>query len=179
MRFSTELQGRDDELVELFTATFTASEGEEEGALIGGLVRGLLSDTAEQDLVVIVAEENGRLIGGILASRLLYEQDKRTLFILAPVAVATAQQRKGVGQRLLTHALAALRRARVDVVMTYGDPNFYSKVGFRPISEADARAPFALSHPEGWLALSLTDQPVTPLEGPSRCVAALSDPVFW
>jgi predicted N-acetyltransferase YhbS len=93
--------------------------------------------------------------------------------------VATDRQRQGIGQRLLRHGLASLRNAGVDIVMTYGDPRYYAKVGFRPISETDARAPFALKHPEGWLAQSLTDRAMTPLKGPSRCVEALNDPLFW
>jgi predicted N-acetyltransferase YhbS len=93
--------------------------------------------------------------------------------------VATDHQGKGIGQGLLSHGLAALRRAGVDIVMTYGDPSYYAKVGFMPVSEADAAAPYKLNQPEGWLGQSLTDHPMTPLKGPSRCVAALNDPVYW
>jgi predicted N-acetyltransferase YhbS len=143
------------------------------------LVLNLLSGTAAQDLFVFTAEEEGAIIGGIVFSRLTYEQDERTVFILAPVAVATDRQRTGIGQRLLTHGLASLRSAGVDIAMTYGDPNYYDKVGFKPISEADAPAPFPLKQPEGWLAQSLTDRPMTPLKGPPHCVKALNDPVFW
>ena len=179
MEFLTGHKGREAEIIDLFTATFTASEGEEEGALIGLLVRDLLGGTAEKDLFVFTAEEGGAIIGGIVFSRLTYEQDERTVFVLAPVAVATDQQGKGIGQRLLTHGLAALRSAGVDTAMTYGDPKYYAKVGFMPVSEADARAPFPLSRPEGWLGQSLTDRVMAPLRGPSRCVGALNDPVFW
>ncbi|MBK5964551.1 GNAT family N-acetyltransferase [Thiocystis minor] len=179
MKLLTEPRGREDEIIDLFTATFTASEGMEEGALIGSLVLSLLRDTAETDRFVFTAEEDGRIIGGILFSRLTYEQDDRTVFILAPVAVATDQQGKGIGQRLLTHGLAELRGAGVDIAMTYGDPSFYAKVGFRPISEADAPAPLPLSRPEGWLGQSLTDRTMAPLKGPSRCFEALNDPLFW
>ena len=179
MEFFSGHDGRDAEMIDLFTATFSASEGEEEGALIGALVRNLLSRTAEQDLFVFTAEEDGAIIGGIVFSRLTYERDERTVFVLAPVAVATDQQGKGIGRRLLSHGLAALRSAGVDIVMTYGDPSYYAKVGFTPISETDAQAPFRLSHPEGWLTQSLTDRVMAPLKGPSRCVAALNDPVFW
>jgi putative acetyltransferase len=63
--------------------------------------------------------------------------------------------------------------------MTYGDPNYYAKVGFMPISEADAQAPFKLSQPEGWLGTAVDGHEITPLKGPSRCVEALNDPVFW
>lgn len=179
MEFLTGHKGREAEIIDLFTATFTASEGEEEGALIWQLVRDLLGGTAEKDLFVFTAEEDGAIIGGIVFSRLTYEQDERTVFVLAPVAVATDQQGNGIGQRLLAHGLAALRGASVDTAMTYGDPKYYAKAGFLPIREADARAPFPLSRPEGWLGQSLTDQAMTPLRGPSRCVGALNDPVFW
>jgi len=63
--------------------------------------------------------------------------------------------------------------------MTYGDPRYCAKVGFVPISEADAAAPFQLNRPQAWLAQSLTDRPMLPLRGPSSCVAALDGPVFW
>jgi predicted N-acetyltransferase YhbS len=179
MEFSTAPKGREEEIIRLFNATFAASEGMEEGALIGDLVRNLLAGTAEKDLFVFTAEEGGNMIGGIVFSRLAYDQDDRTVFVLAPVAVATDRQGKGIGQRLLTHGLAALRSVGVDIVMTYGDPNFYAKVGFIPISEADAQAPYPLNHPEGWLGQSLTDREMAPLKGPSRCVEALNDPVFW
>lgn len=179
MEFLTGHQGREAAIVDLFTRTFTASEGAEEGALIGRLVADLLGGTAPGDLFVFTAEEDGGIIAGVVFSRLAYAGDERTVFVLAPVAVAPDRQRQGVGQQLLHHGLAALRGAGVDIVMTYGDPKYYSKVGFRPIPEADAPAPFPLRQPEGWLAQSLTGQAVASLGGPSRCVAALADPVFW
>lgn len=179
MGFSTGPKGREEEIIALFTSTFTASESSREGALIGNLVRNLLRGTAEQDRFVFTADEDGAIIGAVLCSRLTYQQDERTLYVIAPVAVATDQQGKGIGQRLLTYGLAALRGAGVDIAMTYGDPNYYAKVGFVPINEADAPAPFKLSQPEGWLARSLTDRVISPLKGPPRCVEALNDPVFW
>jgi len=179
MEFSAEYRGREAQIIDLFTATFTASEGEEEGALIGELVRNLLGGTAPEDLFVFTAAEDGTIVGGIVFSRLTYERDERAVFVLAPVAVATDRQGQGIGQQLLNHGLAALRNTGIDIAMTYGDPNYYSKVGFMPINEADAAAPFTLNHPEGWLAQSLTDRPMAPLKGPCRCVGALNDPVFW
>ncbi|MCG5517084.1 MULTISPECIES: hypothetical protein [unclassified Ectothiorhodospira] len=41
------------------------------------------------------------------------------------------------------------------MVLTYGDPNYYSRIGFKPITEALAPAPFTLKQPEGWLGQSL------------------------
>jgi len=92
MEFLKGHKGRGAEIVELLTATFTASEGEAAGALIGELVRNLLGGTAAKDRFVFTAEEDGVIIGGIVFSRLTYAQDERTVFVLAPVAVATDRQ---------------------------------------------------------------------------------------
>lgn len=179
MEFSSGCNGREQDIIDLFTATFTASEGAEEGALIGDLARNLLGGSADKDHFVFTAEEKGAIVGAIVFSRLTYERDPRVVFVMAPVAVATGHQGKGIGRRLIDYGLATLRDAGVDIAVTYGDPSYYSRVGFAPISEAFAAAPFKLQHPEGWLGQSLTDSEMTPLQGPSRCVDALNDPAFW
>jgi len=179
VELSTAVKGREQQIIDLFTATFTASEGPAEGALIGDLVRNLLGGTAAADLFVVTADEAGAIVGGVVFSRLTYDHDERTVFILAPAAVATDRQGEGIGQRLIAHGLTVLRGAGVDIALTYGDPNYYAKVGFAPITEAFAPAPFALNRPEGWLGQSLTQRPMTPLKGPSRCVEALNDPALW
>ncbi|MEM1395825.1 MAG: N-acetyltransferase [Pseudomonadota bacterium] len=179
MTFSNQFKGQERAIIDLFAATFTDSEGEEEGAIIGNLVENLLNKTAQGDIHVFTAEDNGELIGGAIFTRLTYARDPRVVFILSPMAVATACQGRSIGQALLTHALTALREAGVDVAMTYGDPNFYGKVGFRPLSEDAVPSPLPLSQPQGWIGQSLTGAALTPLQGPSNCVAALNDPALW
>jgi predicted N-acetyltransferase YhbS len=112
-------------------------------------------------------------------TRLSFAEDARRAFILSPMAVATAQQGKGLGQKLLHHAFQKLRDAGVDVAVTYGDINFYGRVGYRQIDETVAKAPLPLSYPEGWLARSLTEAELTPLTGTSTCAPALNDPALW
>lgn len=179
MEFSQGVRGRDQELVELFTATFSASEGASEGTLIGDLVRNQLSSTPAPDLYVFTAESNGAVIGGAVFSRLTYDQDDRSVFVLGPVAVATEWQGQGIGRQLLTYALQALREAGTDIAVTYGDPNYYARVGFAPVTEAFIPAPFKLQYPDGWLAQSLTETEMTPLKGTAHCVEAFNDPAFW
>ncbi|WP_199908192.1 GNAT family N-acetyltransferase [Celeribacter baekdonensis] len=118
--FSKDYETHVERIADLFTATFTASEGAEEGALIGELARRLMSDTPAEDLCVLTAWDNGMLIGGIFFTRLTYAGDKRTVFMVAPVAVATAHQGKGIGQRLIAHGLDVLRQEGVDIAVTYG-----------------------------------------------------------
>lgn len=179
MKYLEGIRGRERRIIDLFTAAFTASDGAEEGTLIGEFVSHMLHGTPERDLFVFIAEEAGEIVGSVIFSRLIYDQDERIVFILSPLAVATEHQRKGIGQRLMTYALEVLEAAHVDVAVTYGDPGYYSKVGFSQINEAFAAAPFALTRPEGWLAQSLTDTELAPLKGSPRCVPALSNPLLW
>lgn len=147
--------------------------------LIGDLTRNLLVATAEADIHVVTAREERALVGAIVLSRLAFDQDDRTVFPLGPVGVATDRQGEGIGQMLLAHRIAALRNKGVDLAVTYGDPSCYSRVGFRPITEEFARAPFELKCPKGWLGQSLTDGKMTPLNGSSRHVEAFSRPDCW
>lgn len=166
-------------IVDLFTDSFTTSEGAEEGQLIGTLARALLETVPRDDIFVFCAHEEDALLGAIIFTRLRYPEDSRTVFILSPVAVASAHQGKGVGQALIRYGLDALRAAGVQVALTYGDIAFYSKVGFAQITATVAEPPLELSYPQGWLGQSLTEAPLTPLAGPSTCVAALNKAVYW
>lgn len=178
MNFSTLYRNREREIANLFTTTFAASEGAEEGSLIGDLALRLMENTAGEDLFVISAWDDDALVASIIFSRLAYD-DGRAVFVLGPVAVTTDRQGEGIGQRIITHGLDILRDRGVDVVLTYGDPDYYRHVGFSPVSEADIPAPFPLQQPEGWQGQSLTGAALTSLRGPARCVGAFDDPAFW
>ena len=179
MQITNDVAGHEDAIIALFSQVFTESEGEEEGALIGTLVRQLLSRTPEPDLIAYAAWEEGALLGAVLFSRLAFAQDPRTVFMLSPMAVATAWQGNGVGQALIRAALEDLRARGVDVAVTYGDPAFYGKTGFLPVTVEDLASPLPLSHPHGWIAQSLDGGELAPLAGGSACVAALDNPVYW
>jgi putative acetyltransferase len=179
MEFTTTHAHRTRDITDLFRSTFTESEGPAEGELIGNLVERMLTTVEATDIFVFCALDAERLAGAAIFTRMTYPEDERTVFILSPMAVATAYQGKGIGQKLLTFALNALRQKGVEVALTYGDINFYSRVGFAQIPETLAAAPLPLTYPEGWLGQSLTSRPLDPLRGPSSCVAALDDPALW
>lgn len=172
--------GRAEEIAALFAAVFAASEGAEEGRLIGALARDLIATTPAADLRIFTARDAaGLLLGCILFTRMHYAGEARQVFLLSPVAVATAQQGRGIGQALIRHGLDALKAEGVDVALTYGDPAYYGRTGFRPVTEAEVAAPCPLQMPQGWLGQSLTAAPLAPLKGPVRCAQALADPGFW
>ena len=99
--------------------------------------------------------------------------------MLAPVAINTAHQGKGVGQALINHGLNELKDRSVDVAITYGDPSFYSKVGFRALSENIIQAPIKLSMPVGWLGQSLTGELIPTINERPICVKEFNDPAYW
>ena len=179
MKFMSGVRARETEIINLFAATFAISEGTQEGALIERLVRSLLTDTPAEDFRLFTVWDGDAPIAGSVFSRMRYDQDPRAVFLLSPMAVTTERQGQGVGQALLQYGLSHLREDQADLVMTYGDPNFYSKAGFLPISQEVVPAPFALTYPEGWIGQRLTDTPLTPFEGSCRCVPALRDPEIW
>jgi putative acetyltransferase len=167
------------EIAALFGAVFTASEGAQEGALVGALAHGLMTETPRGDIHAFAARQDGAFTGAILFSRMTYAEDPRAVFVLAPVAVATARQGQGVGTALIRHGLVALRQRGVEVALTYGDPAYYGRIGFQPITTEIAAAPYPLQFPHGWLGQSLDGGPLRPLKGPAACVPALADPVYW
>lgn len=179
MEFISGHVGREHSICCLFIETFTASEGADEGNVIGEFVESLMQTTPENDLYSFFAYDEGSLIGGVFFSRLNYAQDHRSVFILSPMAVHTDRQKTGIGQKLIAYGLKELAKSGVDITLTYGDINFYSKIGYKHILEEQAKAPLTLSYPEGWLAQSLTTDDFTPLAGSPTCVAALNRAELW
>lgn len=166
-------------LIDLFKDTFSDSEGPAEGALIGELVSQLLANTSKEDLHCFTAYDDNEPTGAILFTRLSFPEDVRTVWMLAPVAVATRAQRKGVGQALIRYGLDKMASQGAEVAVTYGDPKYYGRFGFSQVSADVVAPPLQLQFPEGWMAQSLTDTPLTPLKGSSACVAAFNDPAYW
>jgi putative acetyltransferase len=166
------------DVIALYTEVFSSSESEEEGKIIGNLVSKLIKKTEQHDLVGFVASSNDRIVGCIFFSRLVVPNNS-TAFMLSPVAIASEEQGKGIGQQLINHGLGYLKSIDINLVFTYGDPNYYSKVGFKPISESIVSAPFKLSQPEGWLAQSLDGSTINSAQGSSQCVEAFNNQAYW
>lgn len=178
MRLSRFQLHRSDVVVSLFEKTFGNSEGASEGKSIGELVQNLIVTTAETDLFGFCADEDGMLLGCIFFSRFTLPVD-RCLFMLSPVAVSTQYQCQGVGQALINFGLQKIKLEGVEAVVTYGDPNYYSKVGFMPLSENIIPAPYPLTYPEGWQALSLSLKEIAPTQGKTQVVEAFRHPQYW
>ena len=178
MNFRHYCENDSEEIQFLLASVFGESEGEAEGAVIGQLAKDLLEKTEREDLFVFVASCENEIIGTIFLTRMPSEKENE-VFLLAPVAVKTESQRQGIGQSLISYGIKELKENGAEILVTYGDPSFYSKVGFNQVEEKLIEPPFPLSQPEGWLAQDLNGRQITASIGKCSCVSAFDNPKYW
>ncbi|MEZ9422123.1 GNAT family N-acetyltransferase [Vibrio lentus] len=172
-------------ITQLFTQTFTDSEGENEGKTVGKLANDLLMTTDPTELLCFVAEDDSSeldvdstIVGAIIFTPLSFN-DETKAYLLSPVAVSTQVQKRGIGQKLINFGLENLKEQGIELAVTYGDPSYYSKVGFEPITIEQIPAPFELSYPHGWLAQSLIGSEIKVASQQSSCVEGLAHAEYW
>jgi putative acetyltransferase len=92
-------------------------------------------------LISLVAEVDGALIGHIMFSPVSLEgHETLSLMGLAPMAVAPAQQRSGIGSALVIEGLAQCRQLGCRAVVVLGHPGYYPRFGFAPAASHGIRA---------------------------------------
>jgi len=112
-----------------------AAFGQPEEAALAGALR-----KADASAVSFVAELNGELLGHVLMSPMAAPEGALGL---APVSVAPAHQRKGVGTSLITAALDAARAGGWRAVFVLGDPGYYTRFGFSTGAAGGYDSPWA------------------------------------
>ena len=179
MQFSILDLSHKQKIKELFQNTFSDSEGAEEGTVIGNLAYELIDTTAKEEMIIVGASDNESLMGCVIFTKFTFADSPVNAFILSPAAIVTASQKQGVGQKLIKFGLDTLKANGAELVVTYGDPSFYGKVGFAQITEQQVKAPLILSYPHGWLGQKLDGSEFTDISGETRCVAALDHQKYW
>lgn len=109
------------------------------------MVTGAFGQDAEAKLVArlraagcltceLVAEEDGGIVGHIAFSpvRIDLNAGDSHWWGLAPLAVAPAWQRRGVGAALVRAGLDTASRADATLVVVLGEPAYYGRFGFTP-----------------------------------------------
>jgi putative acetyltransferase len=96
-------------------------------------------------LVELVAKEEGVLTGHILYSRLAIVRPDETLSAaaLAPVAVAPAHQRQGIGAALIRAGNAACAKLGLAAIIVLGHSHYYPRFGFSAETAESLDAPFS------------------------------------
>jgi putative acetyltransferase len=134
---------------------------------IGLVITGAFGGTEEAELVVAlrrdgdvlyaaVAEGGGGLLGHVLFSRMFIETpDGRRVpaAALAPLAVAPAAQRRGIGEALTRHGLDRLQQLGERIVIVLGHPAYYPRFGFSAALARNIECPF--EHRDAFMAMEL------------------------
>jgi len=109
-----------------------------------------VSDGKEQDFVLklragrnympelaLVAEEDGKLVGHIMLTKIdIVNGERRTgVLLLAPVAVSLEYRGKGVGSKLIVESCRLAERMGFSAVVLVGNPAYYNRFGFKTSSD--------------------------------------------
>ncbi len=131
------------------------------------LLEAAFGGTAEADLVEnlradrdlkwtrVALDPSGAILGYVAFPRLVLatRDGERDVIGLAPLAVAPAHQRRGIGSALVRAGLDGAVRDE-ELVFVLGDPAYYRRFGFDPRLGADYASPYAGPH---FMALRLAD----------------------
>ena len=93
-------------------------------------------------MISLVAEEGDQIVGHILFTPVELSSDDAAvnnkdlkLMGLAPMAVASDYQKRGVGSQLIKAGLEHCKTLGVDAVVVLGHPDYYPRFGFAPSVE--------------------------------------------
>ncbi len=124
-KFPVTIQIRDEEPADTFAVLALLAE------TFGGVGEARLVQNLRDDGDLahsLVADAGGAILGHVALSRL---RSGQSALALAPLAVAPRAQRRGIAGQLIHAAIAC---SDVDYLIVLGDPDFYSRFGFRPVA---------------------------------------------
>jgi putative acetyltransferase len=112
--------------------------------------------------LALVAEDEGRVVGHTMLSRVGLEGGNRRLLQLAPMAVVPDRQNEGVGFALGEMALEKADRQGEPLVLVLGHPQYYPRFGFRPASQLGLYPPHPKIPDEAFMTVPLCayDRPI-------------------
>ena len=82
------------------------------------------------DGLELVAEDAAAIVGHVLGARA--DVDGSDILAIAPLAVAPARQRQGIGSALMTELLRRADSQDWPAAVLLGDPGYYGRFGFEP-----------------------------------------------
>lgn len=110
----------------------------------------------------LVAEDNGKIVGHILLTKIKIGNNEA--LALAPLAVPPNYQKSGIGSKLIieSHKRAKELGYRSIIVLGYSD--YYSRFGYKPASRWGIKAPFEVPD-ENFMAVELIEDGLKDISG--------------
>jgi putative acetyltransferase len=126
--------------------------------------------TACDDRLSLVADQDGAVVGHILFTPVEIDAADGVLrgYGLAPMAVRTAWQRRGLGSALVAEGVARLRAAGAPFVLVIGHANYYPRFGFERASRHGVRCQWPEVADEAVMLLVLDPAAAPRLAGVAR-----------
>jgi putative acetyltransferase len=153
-------------------------EGERD--LISDVAVKMLSEEASPPVLSLVAEVDDTIIGHVTFSPVTSHDTKEHLgYILAPLAVSPGHQKRGIASQLIESGVRHLSGIGPGVLLVYGDPDFYSRFGFRADRGECYTPPYQLEYAFGWQAMALGDFNFPSSAISISCVSSLRHPALW
>jgi len=150
-----------------------------EAQMVSDLAVNLLNEDHILKNISFVAIESNEIVGHTAFSPVFYEGTNEHIgYILAPLAVAPKFQKNKIGSSLVKYGLDVITNIGPFIVFVYGDPQYYSRFGFKADPAKKFIPPYTLQFPEGWQAL-LLNSAVYSEGGSITCVDSLNDPKLW
>lgn len=126
--------------------------------------------------VSLVAEVEGVIVGHVAFSPVRIERaPEASSFVgLAPVAVLSEYQRRGIGAELIRRGLAECAALGFDGAVVLGDPDYYGRFGFQPAAELGMKCEYDVP-PEAFMSLPLSESGFSGCSGLVRYDAAFAN----
>jgi len=161
-------------------AVYLCAFPENERVIVSALAVSLLSESTNPPTISLIAESDGLVAGHVAFSPVSIDGDEDLQgYILAPLGVRSAFQKRRIGSQLVDYGLQKLKKAGVNIVFVYGDPRYYGRLGFRSDTAGRYTPPYELQYPLGWQARALTEFYSERESVQLSCVASLCDPELW
>jgi len=152
---------------------------ESEAQIVSDLAANLLKNDGPVKALSLVAMENNEIVGHVAFSPVFLEStNEHFAYILAPLAVSPKLQNKNIGSSLVEFGLDAISNLGTFIVFVYGDPQYYSRFGFKTESADKFVPPYTLQFSEGWQVMQLNVNSL-PDGGKITCVDALNNLELW
>ena len=81
--------------------------------------------------ISLVAEHAGKIVGHVALSPVIISDHTDNWFGLGPISVMPDNQNQGIGAKLMHAAIQALKNRHAKGCVLLGDPNYYSRFGFK------------------------------------------------